>query len=211
MVARSTIADSLMGGRSVGWSTGFWLLICTALAAVVGLELSSGVSIAPQVTAAPAPLAEAAPAAQRFEAPPEDAFDEIVLRPLFFESRRPFVPPPADAAAAEAPPAEALAVELVGTLVTDQGRAALVQPEGGEAVWRRKGEKIAGWELRKIESDQITLRLGDETTTLTLRADQVTPLRPAREDRKRRRRERAVEQEDASSPEPADAAQTTTR
>ena len=202
-----------MGGRSVGWSTGFWLLICASLAAVVGLELSSGMSIAPEVTAAPppAPLAEAAPAAQRFEAPPEDAFDEIVLRPLFFESRRPFVPPPADVAAAEAEPDQPLAIELVGTLVTDQGRAALIQPEGEPAAWHRKGEKIAGWELREIGPDQITLRRGDEVTTVTLRDDQVTPVKPARSAGKRRRRERAAEQEDASSSEAADAAQTTTR
>jgi hypothetical protein len=196
----------------VRWSTGLLLLICTGLAAVVGLELSSGMSIAPEVTAAPppAPLAEANLAAQRFEAPPEDAFDEIVLRPLFFESRRPFVPP-ADVAAAEPAPAEALAVELVGTLVTEQDRAALVQPEGERAVWRRKGEKIAGWELRRIEPDEITLHRGDEITTLSLRADQVTPLKPARSVGKRKRRERAAQGEDASSPETEDAAQTTTR
>ena len=120
------IADGLMSGRSVGWSTGLWLLICASLAALVGLELAGGMSIAPQVTAAPppAPLAETAPATQPFEAPPEDAFDEIVLRPLFFESRRPFVPPPADVAAAEAP-AEALPVrelsEALGKVPNPKG------------------------------------------------------------------------------------------
>jgi hypothetical protein len=199
-----------MGERSVGWSTGFWLLSCASLAAIVGLELSSEVSIAPQVTAAPppAPLAEGAPAAQSFEAPPEDAFDEIALRPLFFESRRPFVPPPSDVVAEGVAPEKKVSVELVGTLVTDQGRAALLQPDGQPAVWRREGEKIAGWKVRKIDPDQITLGLGDEIETLTLRADQVTPVKPPRAG-KRKRRERAAKREDAPQPEPAAATQTT--
>jgi hypothetical protein len=191
-----------MGERAVPWSTGFWLLTCTVLAAVVGLELSSGMSLAPQVTAAPppAPLPEAGPAAQGFEAPPESVFDEIALRPLFFESRRPFVPAPVDAEADELAPAQAVAIELIGTLVTDHGRAALLQPEGEQAVWRRAGDKIAGWNVRAIERDQVTLRLGEKTETLSLRADLDTPLKPARSAGKRKRGERAAQREAAAEP-----------
>jgi len=115
------------------------------------------------------------------------------------------VPRPADVAAAEPAP-DAPPVELVGTLVTDQGRAALLQPQGEPAVWRRKGEKIAGWELRRIEPDQVTLRNGDEVETLSLRADQVTPLKPARSAGKRKRRER-----EEPPPEAEAAAQSTSR
>ena len=191
-----------MSERSVPWTTGFWLLTCAALAAVVGLELSSGISLAPQVTAAPppTPLPEAGPATQSFEAPPESLFDEIALRPLFFESRRPFVPAPVDAAAEEPAPAQAFSIELIGTLVTDQGRAALLQPEGEPAVWRRAGDKIAGWNLRAIERDQVTLAQGEEIETLSLRADLTTPLKPARSARKRNRGERAGKEEAADEP-----------
>jgi hypothetical protein len=191
-----------MSERAVPWSTGFWLLTCAALAAVVGLELSSGMSLAPQVTAAPppAPLPEAGPVAQGFEAPPESVFDEIALRPLFFESRRPFVPAPVDAAAEEPAPGKAVAIELIGTLVTDQGRAALLQPEGEQAVWRRAGDKIAGWNVRAIERDQVTLRLGEEVETLTLRADLDAPRKPARSAGKRKRGERDARREAAAEP-----------
>lgn len=190
-----------MSERSVPWTTGFWLLTCAALAAVVGLELSSGISLAPQVTAAPppTPLPEAGPATQSFEAPPESLFDEIALRPLFFESRRPFVPAPVDAAAEEPAPAQAFSIKLIGTLVTDQGRAALLQPEGEPAVWRRAGDKIAGWKVRAIERDQVTLAQGEEVETLGLRADLAAPAEPAG---RRKRGERATKREAAAKPAP---------
>ena len=166
-----------MGERSIGWSTSFWLLICAGLAGVVVLELSSSLPLAPEVTAAaPAALPAAAPAPPRFEPPAPDAFDDIALRPLFFESRRPFVPAAVAVEGAEAPAAEeALAVELVGTLVTDQDRAALLEPAGQDASWRREGDKIAGWRIGAIERDRITLRRGEETETLELRPDLAGP------------------------------------
>jgi hypothetical protein len=193
--------NEAMSERAVSWSTGFWLLTCTALAAVVGLELSSGMSLAPQVTAAapPGPLPEAPPTPQRFEAPPDSVLDEIALRPLFFESRRPFVPAPVDAEPGESEPAALVAIELIGTLVTDQGRAALLQPEGEQAVWRRAGDKIAGWKVRAIERDQVTLAQGEEVETLGLRADLAAPAEPAG---RRKRGERATKREAAAKPAP---------
>ena len=182
-----------MGERSLGWTTGFWLLVCAGLAGVVLLELSSNLPLAPEVTAAPplAPLAPAEPAAPLFEAPPENAFEEIALRPLFYESRRPYEPPAADAAVAEEAPEAAVAVELAGTLVTEQGRAALLQPEGQSASWQREGDQIAGWRVGQIERDRVTLQQGDEILTLELRADAAAPVEPAdRKSRRKRERER---------------------
>ena len=184
-----------MGERSIGWSTSLWLLICAGLAGVVILELSSSLPLAPEVTAAsPAALPAAAPAPPRFEPPPAGAFADIALRPLFFESRRPFEPQ-ADVEAGEAPVAEpALAVELVGTLVTEQDRAALLQPAGESATWRREGDKIAGWRIGTIERERITLRQGEKIETLELRADLAGPTRPQKGGkRKRDRQQQAVE------------------
>jgi hypothetical protein len=166
-----------MGERAIGLSTSIWLLICAGLAGVIALELSSSLSLAPEVTAAaPTALPEAEPEAPGFEAPPPEAFDEIALRPLFFESRRPFVPATPEAGPVDAPAAEeALAVELVGTLVTEENRAALLQPAGQSAVWHREGDKVAGWRVAGIERDSVTLRQGQETKTLELRADLAGP------------------------------------
>jgi hypothetical protein len=185
-----------MGERSIGWSTSFWLLICAGMAGVIALELSSDLRLAPEVTAAaPAGLPAAEPDAQRFEPPPPDAFDETALRPLFFESRRPFVPGSPDAAPEEAPPEEEpVAVELVGTLVTGQSRAALLQPAGQEASWRREGDKIAGWRIGSIESDRVTLRQGGDLETVELRADLAGPAKTQKANDQPRKRKGAQQQ-----------------
>ena len=184
-----------MGERSIGWSTSLWLLICAGLGAIVVLELSSSLPLAPEVTAAaPAALPAAAPAPPRFEPPPAGAFEDIALRPLFFASRRPFEPtaPVEEGAAPVAEPA--LAVELVGTLVTGEGRAALLQPAGENASWRREGDKIAGWRIGTIEPERITLRQGEKIETLELRADLAGPPKPQKgRKRKRDRQQQALE------------------
>ena len=172
-----------MSGRSKHWATGIWLLVCTGLAGIIVLELSS--PFAPQVTAAPpaAPLLELAPPLDPFDPPPRHLFAEIAARPLFSATRRPFVP---ERGAAANPQDANIAIELVGTLLTEQGRAALLQPQGDNARWVLPGEQIAGWQVVTIERDQVRLRLDEEAKTLELRTDLVQPA-PRREKAERRR------------------------
>jgi hypothetical protein len=163
-----------MSGRSKHWATGIWLLVCAGLAGTIVLELSA--PFAPQVTAAlPAtPLPEFAPPPDPFDLPPRHLFAEIAARPLFSASRRPFVPESdADANLQN----ESIAIELVGTLLADQGRAALLQPQGQNARWVLAGEQIAGWQVVTIERNQVRLRLDEEAKTLELRTDLVQPAR----------------------------------
>ena len=170
-------------------ATGFWLLICAGLAGVVLLELSSNLMLAPQVGAAPslAPFSHSEPVSPLFEAPPEDTFEEIVLRPLFSETRRRFVPPAIDADVGPAAAEPAVAVELVGTLVSGERRAALLQPADRVASWRREGEKIAGWRVVRIARDRVTMQRGEETRKLELRADASGPIeQPHRKGRGKR-------------------------
>jgi hypothetical protein len=181
-----------MSGRSKHWATGIWLLVCTGLAGAMVFELSS--PFAPQVTAAhpAAPLPEFAPPPDPFDPPPRDLFAEIAARPLFSPSRRPF--------AAEDEPAanlqdESSAIELVGTLLTEQGRAALLQPQGQNARWVLAGQQIAGWQVVAIQRDEVSLRLDDEAKTLELRTDLVQPATP---------RDRAEGRRDDEGAEPRD-------
>ena len=157
-----------MSGRSKHWATGIWLLVCTGLAGAIVFELSS--PFAPQVTAAhpAAPLPEFAPPPDPFDPPPRDLFAEIAARPLFSPSRRPFVPEDEPAANLQD---ESSAIELVGTLLTEQGRAALLQPQGQDARWVLAGQQIAGWQVVAIQRDEVSLRLDDEAKTLELRTD----------------------------------------
>jgi hypothetical protein len=175
-----------MSQRSTHWATGIWLVLCAGLGGVVALELSSSLPFAPQVTAAlpAAPLPDIAPEPAAFEPPPSRTFGEISERPLFSTSRRPFVPETESEEAAA--PDEQVSIELVGTLLTEEGRAALLQPAGQAARWLRAGQKIAGWQVETIERDRITLRLDDEAKALQLRADLIPKPQPI--DRAERRR-----------------------
>jgi hypothetical protein len=163
--------------RSTHWLTGLLLLAVAGLGAVVVFELVGGVAIAPAVTAAAPTTVPAGPPAgpAKFQPPPARQFDEISDRPLFFPSRRPFVAPaaPEDQAA----PAEAAAkIELIGVLLTDQQRAALVQPEGQPAAhWVHEQQTVAGWLVEEIAADRIRVRDGDHVAVVKLRADQARP------------------------------------
>jgi hypothetical protein len=178
-----------MSTRSIDWSTGVWLLICASLSSVSALEVSRSLPLAPQVTASPPTAArldfasELAP----LELPPRDAFDEIAARPLFSESRHPFVAPQTEVAGETQPADENLSVELVGTLLRGELRAALLQPAGQSSRWLREGEQIAGWQIERIEPARIVLGSGDEAKTLELRADlagPTTPVKKGTEDRR---------------------------
>ena len=160
-----------MGPRSTRWGTGIWFLLCTGLAGGVALELL--LPLAPQVTAArpAAPLPEFAPEPGGFEPPPRHVFAEIVARPLFSASRRPFV----ESESAGEAPGEAVPIELVGTLLTEKGAAALLQPQGQNARWLHAGDTIAGWQVETIQRDQVNLHLDGEAKTLELRADLDQP------------------------------------
>jgi hypothetical protein len=161
-------------GRSTHWLTGLWSLGIAGLAACVVLELT-GTGIAPEVTAAaPATgLPEAPPEPREFQPPPRREFNEISARPLFFPSRRPFVPPDAPAATQAAVPPP-IGVELIGVLLTEQERAALVQPQGeAEAHWLHEGQTVAGWSVEEIAADHVTLRDGDRLELVKLRADRA--------------------------------------
>jgi general secretion pathway protein N len=162
-----------MDQQATHWATGVWLLLCTGLAGIVVLELSS--PIAPQVIAAvpAAPFLEFAPEPDPFDAPPSHRFAEIGARPLFSESRRPSVPD--IKAGQELPRDENIALELVGTLLTEEGRAALLQLRGENARWLRAGERLAGWQLETVERNRARLRRDDASTTVELRREVAEP------------------------------------
>ena len=199
-----------MGPRSTRWGTGIWFFLCTGLAGGVALELL--LPLAPQVTAArpAAPLPEFAPEPGEFEPPPRHVFAEIVARPLFSASRRPF----AESESAAEAPGEAVPIELVGTLLTEKGAAALLQPQGQNARWLHAGDTIAGWQVETIQRDQVNLHLDGEAKTLELRADldqpaQTPPKKPERrrDEENAQSAEQAAAQDQNQQPEDQDRAQ----
>jgi hypothetical protein len=161
--------------RSIGWSAGFWFVVCAGLAAILVYQLFHSFPLAPTVTAAP----PAAPILERVATPPEPriprdhAVDEIAARPLFSAERRPYVAPPPRRAKQPAPPPDqtALPLELAGTYLSGADSAALVQVSGRAPEWLRPGDLIDGWRIDEIKQDQVQLRKGDQEQVLLLRAD----------------------------------------
>jgi hypothetical protein len=191
--------------RSTHWLTALLLLAIAGLAAVVMLELGGDVAIAPEVTAAARATvaAEAQAEPKKFQPPPERQFNEITARPLFFPSRRPFVP----AAAADsqaAPTDDPTSVELIGVLLTESERAALVQPKGEPAAhWVREQQTVAGWVIEEIGADRVRLRDGDHVEVVKLRSDQARPTAKAEH------RQRSAGRKDGGNAPNPERAQTT--
>jgi hypothetical protein len=190
-----------MAGRSIGWPAGCWLTVCAGLAAIVAYQLSASFPLAPTVTAAPpsAPTLELAEPPAPLRQPDKAAVDQIAARPLFSESRRPYVPPSAAVEATE-PIGPGSHLELAGTFLTDTDQAALLLLSGRTPEWLRKGQLIDGWEIETIEQDRVRLRNGEQEQVLQLRAD-LAVLQPSRSPRQAPREDATSRELDR---EPAD-------
>jgi hypothetical protein len=153
------------------------LLLLGAVVAVLGLvnwwvlTLEPGASST--ASAAPAGLATAVPSAARPDERPLSDFAEIVSRPLFTATRRPYVPAEPTPVRAEAAPAEASRpppnVRLIGVVI-DAGkkRALLRTPEQPRGRWVEEGETIDGWQVRSVRADAAILAFGPGTHELRL-------------------------------------------
>jgi hypothetical protein len=178
-----------MTARAAPWTTALLAVLCAGLSAAVVLELTGGLAFAPEVTAAPPtePQLDSSHEPLEFEPPSRDAVEEIEARPLFSSSRRPFVTAEGEVTQTQVgslPP-----LELIGVLLTERQRAALMQPVGGgEPSWVREGGDVQGWYVEKIERSRVHLRSDDRLDTVELRSDTAVPAearpkrRPARTD-----------------------------
>lgn len=164
-----------MAAQSKAWSTGALLLACCVLGGIVILELTEDLPLAPQVTAA-APDTSELPRQEsiEYQPPPPDQFDVIAMRPLFSVSRRPFEPEAEATLESEADPDEDPGlpeVELIGVLIADTRRSALLAPAGGQAYWLNEGQLHEGWVIERIERNRATLRRDERVAILELRPD----------------------------------------
>ncbi|MFO6463286.1 hypothetical protein ACK8OR_02745 [Jannaschia sp. KMU-145] len=114
--------------------------------------------------------------------------NQVLSRPLFTETRRPWQPPPAPppppppvvAAPAPAPPPppepDPIAPRLIGVARSDgQSRALLGAPEGFETIWLREGEVAWNWTVSEIDAGSVTVRQDDHVVPLGLHGDGARP------------------------------------
>jgi hypothetical protein len=146
------------------------LLSLMALAGVLAFELEYGPFLVPPATSGAASepkqtilaLGEAAP-----EAPGIGSFAEVAARPLFNQDRRPA--PPETPAEKVAKVEENVLFDLVGVVISDRNRVALLRPRSeGKIVFAMEGKSFGGWEVSAINSTEVILKRGAERSILKL-------------------------------------------
>jgi hypothetical protein len=153
-------------------------------AASIWIVLNPAEPIVPVQSAALAPTLPAITEALQFTMRPIGAYSEIAARPIFIPTRRPIPAPAAPSAAVtQAPPLPPRApppqinVTLVGIVIGDAGRFALVRAAGSQTVTTlAQGEEISGWRVFLILPDRIVLRVG--TTETEVAFPVLTPDQP---------------------------------
>ena len=147
------------------------LLAWLALLAWLGWRLLEGppeVAAVPDESLPPVEIEIPEPRPIRFEGLP--SYGEIVERPLFYPDRRPEEAPEVVTAPPTAPtPEPEVELSLVGVMLTDNIRAALIRQDGTGAVARLQlGESVADWRLEQVLPRQVVLQRGSETRELML-------------------------------------------
>jgi general secretion pathway protein N len=121
------------------------------------------------------PAAEARPSGNPLWAIPISKLSATRDRPLFSVSRRP--PPPTVAAAPAPPPPAAKPVApespppftLVGTIIGENSRIAILLDENSKtSTGVREGDTASGWILRSVETHSVILDGSGRTVTLDL-------------------------------------------
>jgi hypothetical protein len=146
------------------------LAVAAALVAVL-LTMPSEQFGAPEPVSEPAiprranePAAEA-PAARAMEYP------AIAEHPLFYPTRKPWTPPPAPPP--EPPPTVVAAPSpltnyfLVGVVVSDSMRSALVREQPNKILTLSEGQEIEGWTLKEITPERLFFTAGNATYEMT--------------------------------------------
>lgn len=106
------------------------------------------------------------------------ALPETTARPLFNTTRRAAPAAPARQAPAANEPAAAMLgrYKLSGVVIDGKTRKVLVAPAtGGKIVSVSEGDMLDGWKVERISPESLTLRAGDRTETVELRAPPRNP------------------------------------
>jgi general secretion pathway protein N len=140
-------------------------VLAALLAALIAIELAMGGSAAAILGAPPkrATAADAKLLPPLVAAAPEQAYPEMVTRPLFTPTRRP---------APEAPPQAAVVrgqFILLGTTVAGQTRIALLREKSSGRIHRvESGASVNGIRISQINPESVTLAHGSEDEVLSL-------------------------------------------
>jgi hypothetical protein len=152
------------------------LALCVVFSSLIYVELDQLAEGSPEIAAAdeppPAEPGLAPQEAVPFAMPAREAYDEVLERPPFSETRRPV--PPGVAKANDQP----LAATVVGTILSASGVRALIAhgkpPELARVV---EGQELDGWKIKLILQEKVVLSRGGSTVELKVK-DNAAPANP---------------------------------
>ena len=110
-------------------------------------------------------------------AKPISAYRQMLVQPVFFKSREPYVPPRPAAPSAPAvvvkPPPPPVVVDpglTVAGIVIGQGmrKAFILGKSGPHGSWVAEGESLTGWKVQAIDAGGVKLQQRDQTIELQL-------------------------------------------
>lgn len=145
------------------------LLLCLVLAGLVAAQLLLPEKNLPtgSTTANAAASPVTANLRPGFSMRPLDAFSEVIERPLFRPDRRP-APVVVDAAKADGTSRQGYA--LLGVVIDDDMRMALLRPKGAKRTLRiLEGQQIDGWTVEDVRPDRVVMRRGGVSEEVRLR------------------------------------------
>ena len=107
-------------------------------------------------------------------------YTQLVQAPLFWASRKEYVPPPVEQVAqapVEAPPIDANLPEgrMIGIVNVGEDAFALMQDAAGQTQRLKVGDKWGAWEVKAINPSKMTVALGGQEQDIPLIADFAAP------------------------------------
>ena len=107
-------------------------------------------------------------------------YTQMVQAPLFWTSRKEYVPPPVEQVAqapVEAPPIDTNLPEgrMIGIVNVGNDAFALMQDAAGQTQRLKAGDKWGAWEVKAISNSKMSVALGGQEQEIPLIADFAAP------------------------------------
>ena len=165
----------MMLPASIRTAIGFGWRIAVLSLATVGvimiLMMPSDRFGSPEPVPEPAARRSGEPAVEP-AAPRKADFPAIAAHPLFYPTRKPWIPPPPPAPpppppAPVAAPSSLTSYTLVGVVISDSMRSALVKAQANKVMTLSEGQEFEGWTLQSITPERLLFTAGDATYEMT--------------------------------------------
>jgi hypothetical protein len=156
----------------------YLLLSCVLLAGILTVESTHAprLEVDALLEQKPAPPGEVLISRTQYMPPPIRAFDEILKRPLFNESRLPPPPPPEKVAARPTTVAAHIRLKLEGVAITPGARIAVLRDLTTQKMLHlAEGATHNAWKLESVHTDKALFKFNQQTVELELVQEKNTP------------------------------------